>query len=47
MNALLVAALEKSGRFEHVWVQPAGGNAGTALGSRAVRLARIPGQQRA
>ncbi len=33
MNALLVAALETSGRFKNVWVQPAGGNAGTAIGS--------------
>lgn len=33
MNALLVSALENSGRFEHIWVQPAAGNAGTALGA--------------
>jgi carbamoyltransferase len=33
MNALLVAALENSGRFESVFVQPAAGNAGTALGA--------------
>lgn len=33
LNALLVEALEKSGKFENVWVQPAAGNAGTALGS--------------
>ena len=33
MNALLVEALERSGRFENVWVQPAAGNAGTALGA--------------
>lgn len=32
LNALLVAALENSGRFEQVWVQPAAGNAGTAVG---------------
>jgi carbamoyltransferase len=31
-NALLVAALEQSGQFENVFVQPASGNAGTALG---------------
>jgi carbamoyltransferase len=33
MNALLVAALESSGKFENVFVQPAAGNAGTALGA--------------
>jgi carbamoyltransferase len=32
-NAMLVAALEQSGRFENVFVQPAAGNAGTALGA--------------
>ncbi len=33
MNALLVASLEGSGRFQKVWVQPAAGNAGTAVGA--------------
>src|SRR5882724_11472783 len=32
-NALLVAALERSGAFKNVFVQPAAGNAGTALGA--------------
>jgi carbamoyltransferase len=32
-NALLVAALEQSGRFDSVFVQPAAGNTGTALGA--------------
>lgn len=32
-NALLVAALESSCRWENVFVQPAAGNAGTALGA--------------
>jgi carbamoyltransferase len=32
-NALLVSALEKSGRFKGVFAQPAAGNAGTALGA--------------
>jgi len=32
-NALLIAALEQSGRWENVFVQPAAGNAGTALGA--------------
>jgi carbamoyltransferase len=33
MNVLLVAALERSGRWKNVFVQPAAGNAGTALGA--------------
>ncbi len=33
MNALLVAALEESARFERVWVQPAAGNSGVGLGA--------------
>jgi carbamoyltransferase len=33
MNALLVRALERSGKFSRVFVQPAAGNAGTALGA--------------
>ena len=32
MNALLVDALERSGRFGEIFVQPAAGNAGTAVG---------------
>ena len=32
-NAMVVAALEKSGNWKHVFVQPAAGNAGTALGA--------------
>lgn len=32
-NAMLVAALEQSGQFENVFVQPAAGNAGGALGA--------------
>ena len=32
-NALLVAALERSGHFKNVFVQPAAGNSGTALGA--------------
>lgn len=32
-NALLVEAIEKSGRWKNVFVQPAAGNAGTALGA--------------
>jgi len=33
LNALLVAALERSGRWESVFVQPAAGNSGTAIGA--------------
>jgi carbamoyltransferase len=33
LNALLVAALERSGKFENVFVQPAAGNGGNALGA--------------
>ncbi len=33
LNALLIAALEHSGRWKNVFVQPAAGNAGTALGA--------------
>jgi carbamoyltransferase len=32
-NALLVEALERSGRWKNVFVQPAAGNSGTALGA--------------
>jgi carbamoyltransferase len=32
-NALLVAALERSGKWRNVFVQPCAGNAGTALGA--------------
>ena len=32
LNALLVEAVERSGKFNNVWVQPAAGNAGTAIG---------------
>ncbi len=33
LNVLLVAALERSGNWKNVFVQPAAGNAGTALGA--------------
>ena len=33
MNALVVRALEASGKFDGVFAQPAGGNSGTALGA--------------
>lgn len=33
MNALIVSALERCAQFENVFVQPAAGNAGTAIGA--------------
>jgi carbamoyltransferase len=33
LNALLVESLERSGRWKNVYVQPAAGNAGTAIGA--------------
>ena len=44
MNAMLVAALEQSGRFDHVWVQPAAGNAGTSLGAALHTWAHLLGK---
>ncbi len=32
LNAPLVSAIERSGRYKQVWVQPAAGNAGTSIG---------------
>ena len=32
MNSLLIEAVERSGKFKNVWVQPVAGNAGTAIG---------------
>jgi carbamoyltransferase len=32
LNAPLVSALENSGKYNNVWVQPAAGNAGTSIG---------------
>lgn len=37
-NALLVDALERSGRYQRVFVQPAAGNTGTALGAAALAV---------
>jgi carbamoyltransferase len=44
MNAMLVAALEQSGRFDRVWVQPAAGNAGTSLGAALHTWAHVLGR---
>jgi carbamoyltransferase len=42
-NALLVSALETSGRFKGVFAQPAAGNAGTALGAALSIWSDLPG----
>jgi len=39
-NALLVEALERCGQYDRVFVQPAAGNTGTALGAAALVWAR-------
>lgn len=44
MNAMLIEALERSGRFDRVWVQPAAGNAGTALGAALLAWRRNLGR---
>lgn len=41
MNALLVAAFERSGAWKRVFVQPASGNAGTALGAAWMAQAQM------
>ncbi|MDP9054114.1 MAG: carbamoyltransferase [Acidobacteriota bacterium] len=43
-NALLVSALETSGRFKGIFAQPAAGNAGTALGAALSVWSELPGQ---
>ena len=46
LNSLLVAAIERSGRFKEVFVQPAAGNAGTALGALFHAWHQVLGQTR-
>ncbi|MGB8494790.1 MAG: carbamoyltransferase C-terminal domain-containing protein [Candidatus Acidiferrum sp.] len=43
LNVLLVHALEARGPFEHVYVQPVSGNAGTALGAAYLSRRKITG----
>lgn len=45
-NALLIAALEQSGRWKNVFVQPAAGNSGTALGAAFYAWHNIHREQR-
>ena len=44
LNALLVAALERSGQFKNVYVQPSADNAGTALGALCIAWHQVLGQ---
>ncbi len=46
LNALLIAALENSGQWKNVFVQPASGNAGTALGAVCHAWHRALGEHR-
>jgi carbamoyltransferase len=45
LNSLLVEALERSGQFANVFVQPAAGNAGTALGAVCLAWHQMLGQK--
>ena len=44
LNVLLVHALETRGPFDHVYVQPVAGNAGTALGAAYLSRKKITGR---
>ncbi|HTB95064.1 MAG TPA: carbamoyltransferase C-terminal domain-containing protein [Candidatus Sulfotelmatobacter sp.] len=44
LNVLLVRALETRGPFDHVYVQPVAGNAGTALGAAYLSRKKITGR---
>jgi carbamoyltransferase len=46
LNPLLVAAIERNAGFDHVFVQPAAGNAGTALGAAWKIWHGTPGRKR-
>jgi carbamoyltransferase len=46
LNALLVSALERDAEFENVFVQPAAGNAGTAIGAVYYAWHNAFGQER-
>jgi carbamoyltransferase len=46
LNALLVGALEKNTGFQHIFVQPAAGNAGCALGAAWLAWHQLLGKQR-
>lgn len=44
LNVLLVRAVEARGSFEHVYVQPVSGNAGTALGAAYLARKKVTGR---
>jgi len=44
LNALLVAALERSGQFKNVFVQPSADNAGTAFGALCIAWHQVLGK---
>ncbi|HWY05949.1 MAG TPA: carbamoyltransferase C-terminal domain-containing protein [Candidatus Acidoferrales bacterium] len=44
LNVLLVRAIETRGSFDHVYVQPVAGNAGTALGAAYLSRKKITGR---
>jgi len=44
LNVLLVRALETGGSFDHIYVQPVAGNAGTALGAAYLSRKKITGR---
>ncbi len=46
LNPLLVAAIEKQAGFEEIFVQPAAGNEGTALGAAWLARQQTPGRAR-
>ena len=46
LNPLIVAALEKQAGFEEIFVQPAAGNEGTALGAAWLAWHQTPGRAR-
>ena len=46
LNSLLVAAIERSGQFKEVFVQPVSGNSGTALGALFHAWHHVLGQSR-
>jgi len=45
LNGLLVEALERSGQFKNVYVQPSAGNAGTAFGAMCLAWHQVLGRE--
>ncbi len=46
LNSLIVEALERSGQYKNVYVQPSAGNAGTAFGALCLAWHQVLGQTR-